>query len=336
MSSVHYFQRYSQKENVVTNNTLLLMSRLYSYNPLRLEAFLNEILKDATIDVGVSIQQQTRTEMGSIPDGLLYQKSFKVIIETKLYNNHDLGQLTRHLDAFGNEDNKILLSLSPLEPAPAFQSKVKDFIRDHKKKMTSNIIFLCTTFERIIESYESILSDHDYEMKDLVEDYRSFCAESNLLPETDYTMRTVTCGWTMDENFKFNLYYDPVSRSCQEHKYIGIYRDKCIRGIGEIENIIHADLIDDSLQINESSTNVTDEQKKRIIEVIPHAKETCGYDITRDHKFFLVKKFYPTEYKKTSKGPLRGIQYFNLKKELKLNKLPSIEEIAKKLRDHHW
>lgn len=336
MSSIHYFQRYSQKENVVTNNSLLLFSRLYSYNPLRLEAFLKEILKDAPIEVGVSFQQQTRTKKGSIPDGLMSQISFKVVIETKLNNSHDLEQLTSHLNAFGNEDKKILLSLSPIEPDLQFQGKVKDFIRDHNKKMNSNIVFVCTTFEKIIESCDSILSDHDYEMKDLLEDYKLFCSETNLFPKTDYTMRAVTCGWTIDENFEFNLYYDPVSRSCQNHKYIGIYSDKCIRGIGEVENVIHADLIDESLQIKESSNPVTDEQRKRIISVIPHAKETCGYDITRNHNFYLVKKFYPTEFKKTSKGPLRGIQYFNLKKTLNVDELPSTEDIAQKLREHQW
>ena len=30
---VHYFQRYHSKENVATANTMLLLSRLYSYSP---------------------------------------------------------------------------------------------------------------------------------------------------------------------------------------------------------------------------------------------------------------------------------------------------------------
>lgn len=30
---IHYFQRYHQKENVATANTMLLLSRLYSYSP---------------------------------------------------------------------------------------------------------------------------------------------------------------------------------------------------------------------------------------------------------------------------------------------------------------
>ena len=319
MRAIHYFQRYSQKENVVTNNTLLLFSRLYSYNPLRLETFLQEILKDAPIEVGVSFRQQIKSKAGSVPDGTMTQASFKIVMETKLLNSHGhaIEQLTSHLKAFGREDKKILLSLSPVEPSDEFQKEVKNFIKNHNKKTNSNIKYVCTTFEQIIDSYENILSDQDYEMKDLLEDYKSFCEEAGLFPETDFLMRAVTCGWTLDENLEFNLYYDPVSRSCRKHKYIGIYSDKCIRGIGEIENIIHADLIEGSLQVKKSATPVTEDQKQRIIAVIPHAKEACGYEIANDHKFFMAKKFYPTEFKKTTKGPLRGVQYFNLKEIIK-------------------
>ncbi len=40
MSEIHYFQRYSQKENVITNNTLLLFSRLYNHSPQKFNLFL--------------------------------------------------------------------------------------------------------------------------------------------------------------------------------------------------------------------------------------------------------------------------------------------------------
>lgn len=38
MSKVHYYRRYSQPENVATNNTLLLLSRLYAHDSYYLEA----------------------------------------------------------------------------------------------------------------------------------------------------------------------------------------------------------------------------------------------------------------------------------------------------------
>ena len=43
MPNIHYFQRYSQPENAVTNNTLLLLGRIYSYSPSRASQLLTDL-----------------------------------------------------------------------------------------------------------------------------------------------------------------------------------------------------------------------------------------------------------------------------------------------------
>ena len=43
MADVHYFPRYTQRENFVTNNTLLLFQRLYDYNLRKFGKFLMEL-----------------------------------------------------------------------------------------------------------------------------------------------------------------------------------------------------------------------------------------------------------------------------------------------------
>mgnify|MGYP001558126963 CR=1 FL=1 len=166
-----------------------------------MQTFLQEILKeDVPLGVGASFQQQTKLKKGSVPDGALTQTSFKIVIETKLYKSPDIEQVESYLNGFDKEDKKILLSLRHVEHSDEFRKQVNDRIRGYN----SNIIFVSTTFEQIIDSYESILSDQDYEMKDLLEDYRAFCAEERLLPETEFLMRAVACGKTLDENFEFN------------------------------------------------------------------------------------------------------------------------------------
>ena len=45
MSKIHYFQRYSSPENVVTNNTLHLLERIYSYSPEKASQLLRSRLK---------------------------------------------------------------------------------------------------------------------------------------------------------------------------------------------------------------------------------------------------------------------------------------------------
>ncbi len=47
MSKVHYFRRYSQPENVATNNMLLLLSRLYAHASYYPEASCGGDLGDA-------------------------------------------------------------------------------------------------------------------------------------------------------------------------------------------------------------------------------------------------------------------------------------------------
>ena len=95
MGSIHYFQRYSQKENVLTNNTLLLFSRLYQHSPISFQNFLNDLL-DLDVDAGISFSQQIKGQ-GSVPDGSLTQTSFRIIVETKLHENFSVGQLKGHL-----------------------------------------------------------------------------------------------------------------------------------------------------------------------------------------------------------------------------------------------
>ncbi len=112
MSSIHYFQRYSQPENVATNNTLLLFSRLYQHSSNKFKGFLNELLDDTDLEAGVIFNQQERGT-GSVPDGSISQTSFKVIIETKMHQHFSVSQLSAHLSSFGNEEYQILLSLSP-------------------------------------------------------------------------------------------------------------------------------------------------------------------------------------------------------------------------------
>jgi len=112
MSDIHYFQRYSQKENVVTNNTLRLFAQIYQDSPGRLKRRLEGLVDGVEIDIGVDMQQQT-SALSSVPDGALQQSSLKVVIETKRSKDFGVGQLRRHVNAFDGENQRVLLRLAP-------------------------------------------------------------------------------------------------------------------------------------------------------------------------------------------------------------------------------
>lgn len=336
MSNIHYFQRYSQKENVVTNNTLLLFSRLYHQYPLKFKAFLNELMEDIELNVGIEFSQQTKAK-ASIPDGSIFQESFKLSIETKLGDSFKISQLENHLKSFGNESTQILIGLSPLKIS---DRKSKEFIKvlsGHNSLNNSDIKFVSITFDDVINSFKEILDDFDIELLSLIEDYEDFCLGQELIQTKNKVLLTVPCGHTLDDNFKYNIYYDPADRGHSHCTHLGIYKQKRIHGVGLIENIVFADLTSDNeLQIHNSSTKVTEDQKTRIIQTIHAALKNTAWNIKEGEKFWCVDKFYHTKFDKSSKGGLWGKRYFDLSKLLGQNEETSTEEIANTLKGKTW
>src|SRR5690349_12749479 len=102
MSEIHYFPRYSTKENAVTNNTLLLLLRLYQYNRYKFEKLMGILGVEQEVPLpsfGLQFNQQ-KTTGKSVLDGFLWQESIKIAVETKLGNAFDIEQLKNHLAAF--------------------------------------------------------------------------------------------------------------------------------------------------------------------------------------------------------------------------------------------
>lgn len=335
MDSIHFFQRFSQAENVATNNTLLLLSRLYQYSPFKFKAFINELLEDNEIQAGVVFKQQQRSK-NTIPDGYIGQDSFKVVIETKLHSAFDINQLIGHCDSFENEDAMILLSLCPGNISSALLSKVQSEIDRYNKKNKKHIRHYHVTFEKIIECCRNVVDVSDFEFTQIIDDYEAYCFHDGLIDNSDGWMRVVTCGWTFEDNMKYSLYYDLADRGYSEHGYIGIYKEKSVRGIGKIVNIVTADIVRGKVKVIESQNPVSEEQLANIKDAAISGKQDFGWDINRDHKFFIVDKFYETDFKKKSKYPLIRSKFFNLKDLLKTDKLPDVQVIAEKLKHLDW
>jgi hypothetical protein len=54
MSRVSYFQRFSQRENHATNNTLLMLRQFYESSPFKIERVLNS-LTDEDLPIGLQL-----------------------------------------------------------------------------------------------------------------------------------------------------------------------------------------------------------------------------------------------------------------------------------------
>src|SRR5699024_1119829 len=135
MTKVHYFQRYSSKENTVTNNTLLLFSRLYHHDSRAFKDFLNQLPGDeqtTPINATVKFEQQTSASY-SVPDGAITQESFKIVIETKLYGQENIDQVIKHTNSFGEEKNKFLMLINVHKIPTDYKKKIRDKLNEKVK-----------------------------------------------------------------------------------------------------------------------------------------------------------------------------------------------------------
>lgn len=340
MSVIHYFPRYSHKENMVTNSTLLLFSRLYYNSADKFKIFINLILEDESIELDTTvIFGQQEKGNGSIPDGVIRQESFKVIIETKLYGQQNIEQVKKHLNAFNNEDKKVFLWINKEAIEREYKDEIIARLNEYYEHTGSKIYFASVTFKQICKCFNDTIFDYDLEMKELIQDYEAFCSETKLIDNSDTKMRTVLTGRTFEQNMENNIYYAPSERGYQNYKYLGLYKDKAIRGIGVVICSVDAtyNFKSEKLTVGKPQLGkITSEQEHTIKKVIVEAKEKMGIDISEGHRFFLVDKYYETEFIKPTKGGLMGTKYFDLADIDGYQKNMTSKEVANLLNGKLW
>jgi hypothetical protein len=334
MSRIHYFQRYDSKENWVTNSTLLLLSRLYQYNRIKFERVINTILEEnkLALSIGVVFRQQEKGSL-SVVDGVIEQDSFKIAIETKLYDNFTADQLERHLDVLlKNSGKKILLALSRNKVTDNVRTEIIQVLQNEKYKA---IEFASTTYSTIIETIRETLSDYEVEMIDVLEDYILLCKEHGLIETDKHTLLAVTANTSLRENIKYGIYYDPVSRSHNlSFKYLGLYFNKSIVAVGKVMKVVICNYEDGKLvAADQMSLDLSPEEYERVKNTI---EQTEYYNLQTNNKFYLVDKFYPTDFRKTSVYSLRQKRYFFLQNMQGYDESMTTEQLADLLRSQTW
>lgn len=160
---IHYFQRYHEKENVATANTMLLLSRLYSYSSDKFFRFLkSEYFSDSfNPEIIFTLQEKS---VDSIPDATITQESFKIVVETKMSDWFYEDQLLRHLNSFSDEKYKVMITLAPELMEEGKKAAFEEKLKEYNEMQTHPVIHINTTFEDMANSISDILDDRDYEM----------------------------------------------------------------------------------------------------------------------------------------------------------------------------
>lgn len=333
---IHYFQRYTKKEDVATANTMLLLSRLYSYSTNKFYRLLNDLFfgeEGFDPELQFVIQDYGKD---SIPDATITQESFKLVIETKTTDWFYKEQLLKHLSKFDDEKHQVLITLSS---ELMNQKKKKEFEKElakYNETNHTNILHINTTFEMIAKEFERVIDSRDYEMIDVIEDYYSFLRSSDLINNADNIMRVQLAGKTFDFNVCENVYYDSIQRGFRAHKYLGLYTNKSVRAVGEITDIVTATKKQDgSLKYVIEKGELTDEIKRKIDLSIEDGQKR-GWDLD-NHRYFIVKEFVETDYAKTSSGAPMGSRIFDLEEIFGKNKIPNdAHSLAERLLDFTW
>lgn len=337
---VHYFQRYHQKENVMTANTMLLLSRLYDWSPRKFYRFLKQcnIYSEST-DLDICFEMQKRAK-NCIPDAHIGQSGFDIIIETKQHGDKfSSEQLERHLNAFSKNGNNVLLTIADEYMKLDVKEKINKIIVEYNNECAKNIRHCNIRFIDVVNSVNDVLDDRDFDMKDILADYEEYCYRDGLIVENDswQFMRMQLAGDTFDYNVENGIYYDSIKRGFRPHDYLGLYKNKSIRAIGKLEAIIRNEYIGGKMELYEERGKITKERKEKILAAVESAAE-FGYRLDIEpHRFFFVKEFYETDYDKETKYAPMGSRIFNLKDILKVDSvLPDTQEIANILKNKSW
>jgi hypothetical protein len=259
------------------------------------------------ISVGPHFKQQVGKGK-SVIDGLLHQESFRIAIETKLYDNYDEAQLKRHYEQLRESDIGILIAISRRKTEESIVEGVRDFLSEQERPA----YFYPTTFEDLILAVEAELNPYDQEIILITEDYRAFCEENNLIDFRNRTMLGVPAGHSLQENQATSIYYEPASRNhSRGFDYLGLYANLALRLIGKIEVVVETTYENGHLTVLKTRTGkLSAARREEIAQLIENTK--TGYWLHKPHRFYFVDAFTEVAYLKNTPGPLRGKKYFQL------------------------
>ncbi len=336
MAVLNQFQQYSQGENTVTNNVLLMLSNLYEINPKYYEDYIKGLTEESDqYEVIPRFEQQIGNRGNGIIDGHIQIKASKIIIETKLHGLEWINKLLKYSESFDPNEYKLLIHLSSKRYSDLDIDRIKNELSVRKE--LEKINFHSLTYQDLVDQLKELASNYQYEhyLQRLNEHFEIYCINMGLMPRNKNLLRAMACGQSYDLNVKHQFYFDLASRGYSDFKYLGIYKSKSVRYIGLVENMIEAELDEkNSLVIKNSKNEVTNEQRKKLKQAIQDSVDK-GWGIDKNHRFFLLKDFTKTDFKKTSPGGIFRVRYFNLDDVLGKD-LTGIKAIAEKLKSKTW
>jgi hypothetical protein len=330
---INRFQQYSQKENTVTNNVLLMLSGLNDLNPMYYKLMVERVNEDAEsqeYSAAPIFQQQIRAGKGII-DGHIEIKASKILIETKLNHTELVNKLLKYGDAFKPGSQNQLWHLSSKKFT---DQEVIEIVKKLKDKFPFKIAFVNLLFSDLVENLEGLLQEnpHDKELGLLTEDFREYCSNERLVSDEKSKLLFVPTGFSYDWNMKHKMYFCPIHWHRQPFTYFGLYNWKAVRSIATVENVLEADYDAKTKNLKVTKGDATVDQIERLQKGLDEWGESQS-----GLKYYLFKlsDFHETEFRKASPGGIQGYRYKDLNQFVPKS-IGNTAEIAEKLKNIFW
>jgi len=288
-----------------------MLRMLYNASPKLLEGLLQALCADE-VTVGPRFSQQIAGSR-SVPDGLILQEPLAIFVETKLSSSLDADQLKRHcetiVDRLPNRTGSFLIALG----AGHSGAEVPEEVALLARKQSIQIVRV--NFGELVEQIAA-LPVADLSLREVVQEFTDFVYALGLVPREDQFLVAMLTGTSWRENLLHGVYYEPVDRNpkWQRAAFVGLYHDRQVSHVGRIATAVAAvdhgagQLIFD---VPEKGT-IDDRQRQAVREAIDAAQGYYEGFQANKHRYYVVDKFEPTDFKKVSPGGMMGHRYFDI------------------------
>ncbi len=324
---ISLFPSYSQKENRVTNYTILMLKIIYESDLVAFAEIVSGLLDhDVSEFVGMQFrQQENASHGGSVPDALISQKPFSLYIETKTHDRFGTNQLERHWDEVRRQRGglHVLLALGKFEGKRDIDFSPDDEGDEHKFSISS------------FDDFADLLREKcPSDASQWVDEYIAYLEHENLLSSWRCRLDVVNCGRSKGSVIEKKVYTCPAKGGSYQHrrsKYFGVYKDKTVSHVAEILMVADVDEKGDILCLWCNSDSEADCEKYE--EEIKNKLEKGEIEGYRPIRVFLLGEFYDTNFQKDSRGGMMGLKtYFDVSSL----RVSNAEELALKLCDKDW
>ena len=325
---ISIFPRYSQKENRITNYCLLTLKLIYEDSPAQFAAVLESIFGDNAPIVGVRFEQQKSLSDSTI-DGMITQKAFTILIETKKYDWFSTDQIIRHLGGLKKDTDEcqIVIALSNFEKENEFEEVNAAIQNDYN----DSIVFKALSFEDFLTAIRDIQSNVSRPVQNTIEELEAYLDRESLLPRWKHRLDIVNSAKSQDIIREKRAYICPTEGRQYSHKrckYFGMYANKKVSLIAEIQAVVDIDPTKpDEAEIQWNNSSEKDD------ELIKEAKEKVLDIDWGPARVFLLGEPQETNFIKDSKGGMMGS-----KKYMDISHLEAsnAEDLAKNLNNQTW